>query len=235
MSLKEGGMENDSKVYALQQHGLKPLLITVKAGRAGLKWKKRYVKWAVGLWVCSLGGEGWAGGIHLGVMIYGQGCQATALNEPMKSRSWVLACVHQERGEKKESLKFSWLETLITCAQALLPYKVAIEAAIGMVPVTFICSALTRREVVMYSVYTRGRSLEGHLPTTEYDIVTNHASWICIFHKMSLFNNFIELMKWFLGTRCYHQNLIQKKQQWKKLLTLFHIVLYWKDMKDRQQ
>ena len=40
-----------------------------------------------GLWVCSLGGEGWAGGIHLGVMIYGQGCQATELNEPMKSRS----------------------------------------------------------------------------------------------------------------------------------------------------
>ena len=37
MSLKERGLENDSKVYALQQHGLKPLLITVKADRAGLK------------------------------------------------------------------------------------------------------------------------------------------------------------------------------------------------------
>lgn len=54
-----------------------------------------------GLWVCSLWGEGWAGGIHMVVMIYRQGCQATALNEPKKSRAWVLACVHQGKGEKE--------------------------------------------------------------------------------------------------------------------------------------
>ena len=53
---------------------------------------------STGLWVCSLWGEGWAGGIHLVVMIYRQGCQATALNEPKKSRAWVLACVHQGKG-----------------------------------------------------------------------------------------------------------------------------------------
>lgn len=41
-----------------------------------------------------------------------------------------------------------------------MPYKFAIETVIGIVPLTFICSAHTRREVVVYSVYMRGRSLE---------------------------------------------------------------------------
>lgn len=74
----------------------------------------------------------------------------------------------------------------------------------------------------------RGRKPWVHLrilPAT-VAIVMNYINWIHTFHKMWLFNDFIELMKLFLGTRCYHQNLIQKKQQWKKLLILSHSVLH---------